>query len=242
MRKGETYHSPGVSLGKGPAHTTPTECLLPLWCCMLCTFVPSLTLCLLGSATWQGFAEDEISDIPVLRNQRIEIGYCPGLAQPQKEPGGERMPSHLKHWGLQIDLWPVSAGSACLEEPLPFLKSPVCLVMYTPSLVSQEAVWEGDLKPVWSFCKNFFSTRQVLNGGCRLGFTSASVLFIFASLQYYQLLLHMGDPYCASVKWYHIMLLCLYHQTLLMKKSPGLPRFICSIYFSQTLFWIKHLR
>lgn len=26
------------------------------------------------------------------------------------------------------------------------------------------------------------------------------------------------------------------------KKSPGLPRFICSIYFSQTLFWIKHLR
>lgn len=79
-------------------------------------------------------------------------------------------------------------------------------------------------------------------GGCRLDFTSTSVLFIFASLQYYQLLLHMDDPYCALVKWYHIMLLCFYHQTLLMKKSPGLPRFICSIYFPKTLFWIKHLR
>lgn len=110
------------------------------------------------------------------------------------------------------------------------------------SLASQESLWEGDLKPVWSFSRNFSSTRQVLKGGCRLDFTSTSVLFIFASLQYYQLLLHMGDPYCALVKWYHIMLLCLYHQTLLMKKSPGLPRFICSIYFSQTLFWIKHLR
>ena len=36
--------------------------------------------------------------------------------------------------------------------------------------------------------------------GCRLDFTSTSVLFIFASLQYYQLLFHMDDPYCASVK------------------------------------------
>lgn len=65
---------------------------------------------------------------------------------------------------------------------------------------SQESLWEGDLTLVLIFCRNFSSARQVLRGGCRLDFTSTSVLFIFASLQYYQLLLHMGDPYCASVK------------------------------------------
>lgn len=91
---------------------------------------------------------------------------------------------------------------------------------------------------LWKFLHKETGTQ----GGCRHDFTSTSVLFIFASLQYYQLLLHMDDPYCALVKWYHIMLLCFYHQTLLMKKSPGLPRFICSIYFPKTLFWIKHLR
>lgn len=126
---------------------------------------------------------------------------------------------------------------AALENLFSFLFGHMRFHLWLP-----ESLWEGDLKPVWSFSRNFSSTRQVLKGGCRLDFTSTSVLFIFASLQYYQLLLHMGDPYCALVKWYHIMLLCLYHQTLLMKKSPGLPRFICSIYFSQTLFWIKHLR
>lgn len=130
-----------------------------------------------------------------------------------------------------------------LREPARFGKTlPVFLVTEASFLVSQESSWEGDLVPVLSFCRNFSSARQVLRGGCRLDFTSTSALFIFASSQYYQLLLHMEDPYCALVKWYHIMLLCLYHQTLLMKKSPGLPRFICSIYFSQTLFWIKHLR
>lgn len=90
--------------------------------------------------------------------------------------------------------------------------------------------------------QKFLHKETGTQSGCRLDFTSTSVLFIFASLQCYQLLLHMDDPYCALVKWYHIMLLCFYHQTLLMKKSPGLPRFICSIYFPKTLFWIKHLR
>lgn len=133
---------------------------------------------------------------------------------------------------------PHRGNACCFRKPLPISAWSRTI----SSLAFQESPWEGDLTPVLSFCRNFSSATQVLRGGCRLDFTSTSVLFIFASLQYYQLLLHMDDPYCALVKWCHIMLLCLYHQTLLMKKSPGLPRFICSIYFSQTLFWIKHLR
>lgn len=98
----------------------------------------------------------------------------------------------------------------------------------------------------WEKLGGFSTKRQVPKGGCRLDFISASVLFIFASLRHYQLLLHMDDPYCALVKWCHIMLLCFYHQTLLMRKKKNLTRFYLhssvQFNFPQTLFGIKHLK
>lgn len=132
-------------------------------------------------------------DFPPTHLVRGELGVEPMFPTPAQEPLSKGLccASPTSRFSLRCGN-PRASGKLVL--------SPWSRKLHLFIFSSQESLWEGDLTLVLIFCRNFSSARQVLRGGCRLDFTSTSVLFIFASLQYYQLLLHMGDPYCALVK------------------------------------------
>lgn len=150
---------------------------------------------------WLPHEAGTASAMPHGRKRLGDPGLCP-RTRPARGTRTEPVspdPEARSSGGPWEPACPGRASAAGVRAALGHLFLPP-LATQASSLASQPSPWEGDLMPVWSFCRNFSRARQVLRGGRRLDFPSTSVLFIFASLQYYQLLLHMGDPYCALVK------------------------------------------
>lgn len=96
--------------------------------------------------------------------------------EPDSIPTVEALTSGFT-WGSSRSWLSLPEHTCCFQKHFSY----PCLVM-EDFISGFPRVFVGRwLEASFEFCRNFSSTRQVLRGGCRLDFTSTSVLFIFAS-------------------------------------------------------------